>query len=107
MSNRQERRRRHIEIDGPTTRIATSQGVVLKVDGDQLNRILTNPMTAPPGVHLWVATAAWRVNPAEFLKGEAHLDLENMLTIGGPGCFICEREYGTEMALQPCPGEPS
>lgn len=107
MSNRQERRqRRHIETDGTTTRVATG-GVVLKVEGDQLNKILTKPLTAPPGEHLWVATAAWRVNPTTFLEGAAHLDLENMLTIGGPGCFICEREYTPELAARPCPGEPT
>lgn len=63
------------------------------------------PMAPPPaGVHQWVVVAAWVVkNPG----GEQYnLDTENLLSIEGPGCLICEEPYTQELAAMRCPGEP-
>lgn len=62
-----------------------------------------------PGEHFWVMTAVWGIaDPATaFDPGvQKHLDLENLITIEGPGCFICEDVYTAELAARPCPGEP-
>ncbi len=47
--------------------------------------------------HLWVYTGQ---------KEGVNLDLENLLTIDGPGCFICEEIFSPQLAALPCPGNP-
>lgn len=46
----------------------------------------------------------WKVQPE---RDQFLLDTENLLTIEGPGCYVCEEEYTPERATQPCPGDPS
>lgn len=56
-----------------------------------------------PGQHLWIVAGVWRVNPATVAKGErVELDMENLLTIDGPGCYWCEQQYSPEVAAKPC-----
>ena len=60
-----------------------------------------------PGEHLWVITGLWSVKePSQYAGKEVHLDVENLLTIDGPGCFMCEQMWTRELEKQPCPGEP-
>ena len=35
------------------------------------------------------------------------LDVENLLTVEGPGCYVCEEQYSPELAVRPCTGDPS
>ena len=58
-----------------------------------------------PGVHLWVVTGAWLV--AEPTSARLILDHENLLSIEGPGCLVCEQIWSPEIAAQACPGDPS
>lgn len=60
-----------------------------------------------PNQHLWILLGVFRVNPAVIGSGEVHLDSENLLTIEGPGCFLCEQTYTPATAALPCPGDPS
>jgi hypothetical protein len=58
----------------------------------------------PPGIHQWIVMASWAVkNPRAT---QYQLDVENLLTIEGPGCFVCEEPFNEQMAALPCPGEP-
>jgi hypothetical protein len=60
------------------------------------------PMTPPPrGEHQWVALAMFRVNPT---ADRYELDAENLLTIEGPGCFLCEQPWSAAIAAAPCTG---
>lgn len=52
-----------------------------------------------PGEHLWVVLAAFRVKPD---SPQMQLDAENILTIGGPGCFWCEEKWTPEIGAEPC-----
>jgi len=53
------------------------------------------------GEHLWIMMAMFRVTPT---NQAFHLDLENLLTIEGPGCFLCERTFA-EARNEACKGE--
>lgn len=62
------------------------------------------------GEHLWVMTGAWRIARPETIldpSGTFHLDMENLLTLDGPGCWVCEQVWSPEVAALPCPGDPS
>lgn len=63
-----------------------------------------------PGEHLWIMAGVWRIEHPETAHDpgvQKFLDLENLLTIEGPGCFVCEQVWSADVAAQPCPGEPS
>lgn len=47
-----------------------------------------------PGEHMWMVFGMWYV--ASPTADRFELDVENLVSIEGPGCFICERS---------CPGE--
>lgn len=62
-----------------------------------------------PGQHLWMVIGMWRITDPAATRdpdGEVHLDLENLMTLEGPGCFVCEEPYSPEVAARPCPGDP-
>lgn len=55
------------------------------------------------GRHAWVVTGLWRVqNPA---RANHMLDMENLISIDGPGCWHCEQVWTPTMGAN-CPGEP-
>lgn len=56
-----------------------------------------------PGEHCWVTAALWRVTDPKAEK--FHLDLENLISIDGPGCFHCGVTFAEPKAKQPCPGD--
>ena len=60
---------------------------------------------APAGQHQWITLAMYRTNNPD--ADQQNLDMENLLSIEGPGCFVCEQPYSREVAARPCPGEPS
>lgn len=105
-SARRSRDRRQRVVDSDVGRLLMTAGPVVPVP-DDLNERMTAPL---PGVHMWVMTGAWRImNPATaFDVGVAkYLDLENLLTIGGPGCWVCEQIWTPELNDTVCPGDPS
>jgi hypothetical protein len=60
------------------------------------------------GEHLWTMFAVFRIAHPETATDPGvnkFLDLENLLTIMGPGCYICEQMYSPEVAASPCPGD--
>lgn len=64
-------------------------------------------------IHLWVMTGLWSIQK-ETLKGSVdgklygvHLDRENLLTVDGPACFICEKLWEPGLEDTPCTGDPS
>jgi hypothetical protein len=68
-----------------------------------------DPFAAPPGRHLWTVLAVWRLSDESAARsaigGQVQLDTENLLTLEGPGCIVCERPYA-EASGRPCPGDP-
>src|SRR5438045_1166103 len=58
-----------------------------------------------PGRHLWMVLGMWQIKDPE--SDQFQLDIENLLTIEGPGCYICEQPYSRELAARPCTGDPS
>lgn len=77
--------------------------------GIRLEAVQKHHATLPlpdPGQHLWTVMGMWHiVDPSNTTQ--QILDVENLLTIEGPGCYICEESYTPERAAQPCPGDPS
>ena len=59
------------------------------------------------GDHLWVMVATWKCDPEKLVEGqEGLLDHENLLGLGGPGCYFCEKQYSPGMANRRCKGRP-
>lgn len=56
-----------------------------------------------PGEHFWTAVAMWHV--ADPAADTLQLDTENLITVEGPGCFVCGISYKSPLAMAPCPGE--
>lgn len=80
-----------------------TQGTGIKADiGTSRSR---KPLPVPrPGEHMWVVVAAWRVTDPASPRFE--LDTENLLSVDGPGCFVCEEQYTPRIAYRRCKGEP-
>jgi hypothetical protein len=56
------------------------------------------------GDHLWAVFSMYRVNPQ---AEEPMLDVENLLTVQGPGCYFCEEPYTPRLSKRRCPGKPT
>lgn len=59
--------------------------------------------TLPPfnGRHLWCFVGMWTVkNPAASYQ---NFDMENLVTVEGPGCFWCEQQWSSTIGAH-CPG---
>lgn len=56
------------------------------------------------GQHQWIVMTVYRV--ADPTAPQQNLDMENLLTIEGPGCLVCEKAYSPELAAGPCAGDP-
>lgn len=55
------------------------------------------------GEHLWTIVNMYRWNPG---TESPILDMENLLTVQGPGCFYCEQVYTPQAAKRRCKGKP-
>lgn len=55
-----------------------------------------------PGSHLWIITGAWVTTDPRAKRLD--LDIENLVSIAGPGCLKCERPFSNRLASQPCRG---
>jgi DNA modification methylase len=76
----------------------------------QFTRLPDSP--PPGGPHQWIVAAMWKLSDEEARHqatgsgGEVHLSADNLLSIEGPGCWVCERVWTPAIADQPCTGEP-
>lgn len=64
-----------------------------------------------PGEHLWTTVVAFRVSDdviRRLQRGEAPdpllLDHENVLSVGGPGCYKCEEPFSVRLSHRRCKG---
>lgn len=71
----------------------------------EANHKYHNKVEWQPGEHLWIAIGMWQIkDPA---NDQYMLDVENLMNIEGPGCYVCEEHYSPEVAAKPCEGDPS
>lgn len=56
-----------------------------------------------PGQHLWMVLTMYRVVPP---RERYDLDMENLLSIEGPGCLWCEEPWSEGLAVRRCYGQP-
>jgi hypothetical protein len=56
------------------------------------------------GVHLWICASVYQV--ADPAGPQDLLDVENLLTLQGPGCYWCEQPYKPDTDPV-CPGDPA
>lgn len=77
-----------------------------KVYAENIDRLTERRAEAVAnGEHLWCYTSLWESRDPTQREG-VHLDTENLLSVDGPGCFICEALFHPSMLGRPCPGEP-
>jgi len=77
------------------------------IDANRLNDRLTELIHRALRLreHLWIATAAWRVNDPG--RPDAHiLDQENLIVAPVIGCYVCEEAWSRREELRRCRGEP-
>jgi hypothetical protein len=67
---------------------------------------ISKPIRDPGrGKHLWTMVAMFRIiDPAKAVADGVHMDMENLLTIEGPGCFKCEKNFSPDEARRFCQG---
>jgi hypothetical protein len=61
------------------------------------------PFDPRTGSHLWTWVALYRASPTAELP---MLDVENLLTVEGIGCYYCEDVYSPRLASRRCKGKP-
>lgn len=100
--NRAERRRADRRGDA----IVADTGMIQAVPANRMN---ADPAArAEPGEHMWVLLAVHRITrPQDAFDRtvDKYLDMETLLTITGPGCFLCEAPYEPGAETTVCPGE--
>jgi len=95
--------------------LAMSEHVVkiISTDGTKAevkDRHGARPPKPRPGEHLWIMIGMWRITDPARTKAAGErvlLDGENLLTVEGPGCFVCEQSWSPEVEAKRCPGDPS
>lgn len=93
-------RRKQVSGDPRPRAIATG----IKVEAAHKWR--ADPPAQVAGEHLWILAGMWAVKP-EPRKGQYLLDVENLVTLTGPGCWYCEQPWTPELAAARCAGEGS
>lgn len=65
---------------------------------------------APPGEHFWIMNVLFKISD-ETLEEIATqpapammLDLENLVSVDGPGCLVCCLKWTPDVAGRPCAG---
>jgi hypothetical protein len=62
---------------------------------------------ARSGNHYWIGLVSFHVDPSSWSHGEQqHFDMENLVSVAGPGCYYCEQPYSDRIAKRRCGGEP-
>lgn len=59
-----------------------------------------DPPPQVPGKHEWIMIASFRT--ADPISTQFLLDLENLISINGPGCLWCEEPYSALLAARWC-----
>lgn len=83
----------------PALRGMRGTGIKIEARHKHHNQEMTDP---GEGRHLWTVLGMWQVDPR--MEGSYNLDVENLMTIEGPGCFKCEKPWSAELAARPCTG---
>lgn len=78
----------------------TGTGRTVEVPG-QFNRI--PEFDKHSGAHLWTVISMYRWAPGTETP---MLDMENLLSVQGPGCYYCEKPYTKLLATRRCTGDP-
>lgn len=100
--NRADRRR--LIRNGTTGRLGVYTATGLKVEAR--HKFNADLPEVPPGEHLWVMINTYRILHPERLETEQfNADLENLLSVDGPGCLVCEQPW--RPGIGPCQGEAS
>jgi hypothetical protein len=58
-----------------------------------------------PGEHLWIVLGMWLVN--DPTTDDRVLEVGDLLTVEGPGCWVCEQPWNPSLTGSVCPGEPA
>jgi len=83
-------------------RVARVESTGLKLEAKHLYR--SDLPAVVPGEHYWIVAGMWKIDPESWCSGkQVHLDLENMVSIDGPGCFHCGVAWSKDVG--PCPGD--
>jgi len=96
------KKKRHVE----TRRVVRSTGIKIPVATDQNRRKQTRfdellAIAEHRQQHFWLVVSAFHVTIPD--QPCISMDTENLMTIEGPGCYICEQVY--EPGISPvCPG---
>lgn len=88
----------------------TSTGVTYETDTAQLRDRMEARYNAHlrTGTHLWIVGVIHEVDPSAWGKTtQPKLDSSNIISVNGPGCYICEEPYSERTAHRKCPGEPT
>src|SRR6266567_2245783 len=93
-SGRRSRANRVLATSGG---IASSTGIVVEA-----RHKAHGPLPEPDGTHFWTLASMYRV--ADPGARTFNLDIENLLTIEGPGCLHCAAIYSPDNARRPCSG---
>jgi hypothetical protein len=96
------------EDDWPTVS-TESDGTRFVADTSQLEDRMTARYNAHKrtGSHLWIVGVLHEVDPAGWRPGvQPKLDQDNIISVNGPGCYICERPWSEREGHRRCPGEP-
>lgn len=85
-------------------REVVSTGFVQKVN--PVNRTPDyDPRTAE---HLWVVITCYQIDPERWNSDDPTvipiLDVENLLSVTGVGCYYCEEYYTPRLGRRRCPG---
>jgi hypothetical protein len=63
----------------------------------------TPPFDPRTGEHLWTMITMYRWGGPGVERPT--LDMENLLSVVGPGCYYCEQPYSEYLAKRRCKGE--
>lgn len=82
-----------------------STGVKQRVDGFKDRIPEYDPRS---GNHLWVVLQSYQIDPKKWTESDELVifDIENLLSVEGPGCYYCEQPYSPSLYYRRCPGEP-
>lgn len=64
------------------------------------------------GAHMWAVMAAFRLSDESAARtftdsgAQVMMDQENLMSVEGPGCILCERPWSAQLAAERCPGNP-
>ena len=106
---RRDRQARKLFVDPEGVASIRGTGMDQHITGSLLDRLLGDDPDKgiAEGEHAWQVFISFRIRtPSEWFAGDYHLDIENMSSVTGPGCYRCEQPWSEELEAAPCPGHP-